>query len=438
LNKPLSPREFAIEIVQKLRAAGFEAVWAGGCVRDALLGLEPKDYDVATTATPEQIRELFGNRQTLAIGAAFGVITVLKRHPAMQIEVATFRRDADYSDGRRPDSVTFSNMQQDAERRDITINGMFFDPIENRLIDFVGGRQDIQDRIVRAIGDPQKRISEDKLRMLRVVRFAATLDYKIEPATKEAVRQHAPEIRLVSAERITTEMRRMLIDPRRRIALSQLWSLHLLEQILPLRSDDLSDEQIATRLEQTLDFIDSLPVDLPTVMDSFAIVLSAILLPLCQDVQQAVQVCRDWKLANEEIDRVTFLLSRVNQVFLASETSWPQTQRLLIAEHGRLLIRFARAVAEQKLDARFSPLLESIDPGQSLAAVEFCEQRLAWPAEKLNPPPLIDGRDLKQIGFAPGPRFAEILTAVRDAQLMGRLVSKQNAIDWVSQQFGNS
>src|SRR3954453_14301403 len=169
-------RAFALEIAQKLRAAGFEALWAGGCVRDELLGLTPKDYDVATSAKPDQIRDLFGRRRTLPIGASFGVITVLGPREAGQIEVATFRTDAAYSDGRHPDSVTFTTAEHDAERRDFTITGLFYDPVAEQVVDYVGGQEDLQAHILRAIGDPRLRLSEDNLRMLRAVRFAASFD----------------------------------------------------------------------------------------------------------------------------------------------------------------------------------------------------------------------------------------------------------------------
>src|SRR5208337_581044 len=176
---PEQQRRFALEVVRRLRAAGFEAYWAGGCVRDELLGRRPKDYDVATSAAPPQIRELFGNRRTLPLGAAFGVITVLGPRPAdpayrvPMIEVATFRQDAEYSDGRHPDHVTFSSAREDAARRDFTINGMFFDPVERTVIDFVGGQEYLRQGLIRAIGSPRLRFGEDKLRMLRAVRFAA-------------------------------------------------------------------------------------------------------------------------------------------------------------------------------------------------------------------------------------------------------------------------
>src|SRR6186997_3487253 len=215
-------RAFAVEIAQKLRAAGFEALWAGGCVRDELLGLTPKDYDVATSATPDQIRDLFGRRRTLPIGAAFGVITVLGPRTAGQIEVATFRSDAAYSDGRHPDSVTFTTAEHDAERRDFTINGLFYDPVAEQVVDYVGGQDDLHKRTIRAIGDARARLGEDKLRMLRAVRFATAFDFTIDADTLRAIQKMAAELNTVSAERIGMEVRLMLIDPNRAVALRLL------------------------------------------------------------------------------------------------------------------------------------------------------------------------------------------------------------------------
>ena len=177
-------RSFALEVVHRLRGAGFEAVWAGGCVRDALLGVAPADYDVATSALPDDVIRLFGSRKTVAVGASFGVILVQGKHKSDgQVEVATFRSDGEYSDGRRPDSVQFCSAEEDACRRDFTINGMFFDPAADQVIDYVGGQQDLERGVVRAIGNPEERIEEDKLRMLRAPRFAARLDFCLDEAT---------------------------------------------------------------------------------------------------------------------------------------------------------------------------------------------------------------------------------------------------------------
>ncbi len=191
-------RQFAVAVVQQLRSTGFEAYWAGGCVRDQLLGRTPKDYDVATNATPPEIRDVFGRRRTLAIGAAFGVVTVLGPPGAGPIEVATFRRDDGYSDGRHPDTVTFTSAEEDALRRDFTVNGLFYDPVDEQVIDYVGGREDIERQVLRAIGDPKDRFTEDKLRMLRAVRLTSTLAFALDAPTVEAIQEMAGEISVVT------------------------------------------------------------------------------------------------------------------------------------------------------------------------------------------------------------------------------------------------
>ena len=213
----MTEREFATDIVRALQQAGFRALWAGGCVRDELLNLTPNDYDVATDARPEQVRKLF--RRTVAVGAAFGVIEVVgPRGPGgefLTVEVATFRSDGAYIVGRRPESVVFSSPEQDAQRRDFTINGMFFDPLANELIDYVGGQRDLDAKVLRAIGDATARFTEDKLRVLRAVRIAARFGFTVDPDTLRAGRAIAPEITVVSAERIAEELRKLLVHPNR-------------------------------------------------------------------------------------------------------------------------------------------------------------------------------------------------------------------------------
>ena len=224
-------RRFALEVVEKLRGEGFIAYWAGGCVRDQFLGRTPGDYDVATNAKPDEIRRVFSHRRTLAIGAAYGVIAVLGPPAAGQVEVTTFRSDADYRDGRHPERVVFSSPEEDAQRRDFTINGMFYDPTAEQVIDYVGGKDDIERRIIRAIGEPKARIAEDKLRMLRGVRFAARFDFELDPATAAAIREMATELTVVSAERIAAEMEAMLLDKHRSRAMRLLMETGLLEEI---------------------------------------------------------------------------------------------------------------------------------------------------------------------------------------------------------------
>jgi tRNA nucleotidyltransferase/poly(A) polymerase len=410
----MTHRDFALDIVRKLRDAGFEALWAGGCVRDQLLGLVPKDYDVATSATPDQIRDVFGRRRTLPIGAAFGVITVLGPRSAGQIEVATFRTDAAYSDGRHPDSVAFTTAEHDAQRRDFTINGLFYDPVANQVVDYVGGQQDLETRIIRAIGDPRLRLGEDKLRMLRAVRFAATFGFQIEPATLAAIQEMAGEVNTVSAERIGMEIRRMLTDPHRAVALQLLRDTNLLPQVLPemdklprTKFDEtkrilaaLREPTLSLALAALLSMADGIPSDEP---DSSP--LAARHSPL------ANALGRRLKYTNKEIDRAAWLLSHLPTISRAAELPWPQLQRILVYESALELVALYEAIAG--LD----------DP-----VLAYCRERLAWPAERLNPPPLLSGGDLIHHGLRPGPHFAAILEQVRDAQLNGQINSRDEAL----------
>src|ERR1700722_18412178 len=220
-------RADAVTVLRRLRGAGHVAYFAGGCVRDELLGLSPKDYDIATDAPPSRVRELFTSTQ--AVGAAFGVILV--RHGPSVIEVATFRTDLEYHDGRHPDGVKFATAQEDAQRRDFTIKGLFLDPIENRVIDYVGGQADLTAKVLRAIGNPDQRFAEDHLRLLRAVRFASRFALQIEPTTAAAIAAHAHQLPGISPERLADEVRRMLAGPTKNIAWKFLWQFALLDQL---------------------------------------------------------------------------------------------------------------------------------------------------------------------------------------------------------------
>jgi len=400
-------REFAVDIVRRLQKAGFDALFAGGCVRDELLGTDPKDYDVATNATPDQIRGLFGKRRTLAIGAAFGVITVLGRRPLVPVEVATFREDGNYSDGRHPDAVTFSNAQADAQRRDFTINGLFFDPLNERVIDYVGGQQDLWQHIVRAIGNPRERFEEDHLRLLRAARFAATLGFELETRTADAVRKMAGAINTVSAELIAAELSRMLLHARRDVALVLLEQLNLLPHVLPelgavaLSSGDAWRRvlRVAGRLQQ------------PTLAVALAATLHA------SDVPKAARVVgKRLRLANKDIARADWLLQNVQQVPTAVQAPWSHVQPLIAHEGARELLQLAEAIY-----------------GTADAGLQFCRSQLALPREQLDPPPLLSGNDLIEAGFEPGPHFSEILGRIRDAQLEGEIAGYREALEFARQ-----
>jgi poly(A) polymerase len=404
---PSAQRDFALETVNRLRAAGFEALWAGGCVRDQLLGRTPKDYDVATNATPEQIRDLFGRRRTLAIGAAFGVVTVLGPRAAGQLDVVTFRSDATYSDGRHPDSVTFTTAQEDAARRDFTINGLFYDPVGGQVVDYVDGQKDIQRRVIRAIGDPCSRIREDKLRMLRAVRFAAAYEFGIDPETLSAIQEMAAEVTTVSAERIGAEVRRMLLDARRAVAIDLLCRSKLISHVLPeiASLDDVTRREVMRRLAALREPTISLVVatlfsgglDSPTIA--------------AEPVLAAQTFGRRLRFTNREIERVAWLLSHAPDVAIAHQLPWPKLQRLLVNEGARELVALRESIA-----------------GPDHVALRYCRERLAWPMERLNPLPLLDGAALIAHGLEPGPQFSDLIEKTRDAQLNGEINTREQAL----------
>lgn len=412
---PALSRQFALDVVAKLRAAGHQALWAGGCVRDQLLGKMPKDYDVATDAEPERIREVFGRKRTLAIGAAFGVITVLGPQNAGQIEVATFRRDIGYSDGRRPDAVAFTSAEEDAKRRDLTINGIFFDPVTEKYLDYVGGQEDLKNKIVRAIGNPHERFAEDKLRMLRTVRFATTFEFTLDAATLQAVQGHAPDIKTVSAERITAEMRRMLLHENRVAALQMLRESGLLKEILPELAQLFASEPAAW--ERTLSILRELK------SATFAVTLAALLreISVHSDPSAVKSILTGWKLPNEDSSGTLLLLRDEPLIRAAQSRPWPQIQRLLVSPRAEELVSYSEAVA--------------VVLNEGLECIAFCRQKLALPPAALNPPPLISGEDLKKLGIALGPTYKDILEAVRDEQLEGRIGALAEAVEWIRGHF---
>ncbi len=406
MTEPESQRDFAVEVVRTLRGADFEAYFAGGCVRDQLLGRVAKDYDVATSATPPQIRRLFGHRRTLAIGAAFGVITVLGPKKAGMIEVATFRRDAAYSDGRHPDHVTFSSAEEDASRRDFTINGLFYDPVEDEVIDFVGGRADLDKQIIRAIGQPRQRFTEDKLRLLRAVRFSATFDFRVEEKTLAAVAEMAHEINVVSPERIAVEMQRMLVDPGRVKAIRLLLETGLAKAMLPeiVPEDDAARE----RLDHTLLILDRL------ADPSFPAALVALLHEMA-DANGARAVCRRWKLSNHHIDRVGWLVKHWAALAEAETMPYSVLQPILVHDGIEDLLGLRDALQSDSPEAA------------------YCRRLLQQPPEILDPQPLLTGDDLIRHGVPRGPQYRVLLDRVRAAQLDREIHTKDEAMTMVDQ-----
>ncbi len=426
---PNLQREFALEIVRRLKHSGFTALWAGGCVRDQLLGKTPKDYDVATAATPKQVRKIFAKRKTLDVGASFGVIIVVGPPGAGEVEVATFRSDGPYADGRRPDSVTFSTPEEDAQRRDFTINGMFFDPLEHKVLDYVGGERDLSQGYIRAIGDPHDRMREDKLRMLRAIRFAAHLEFGLARATKAAVAEMASEIHAVSAERIAAELRRMLTDRHRHVAIELADEVGLLREILPevvgLRSggDDQESPEIqpdtgrrTPRAELMLAASRSPRLAALRMLQepSFELAFSVLLL----GVSNVEAICRRLKLSNDELEKTAWLVRQQAALLEPDKLSLAQLKRLLAHPfHDDLLALTRVMLFAQQAD---------------LQPVLFCEKFLEeTPPEVLNPPSFVTGNDLIELGLQPGPRFKQLLDEARDAQLNLELTDRATALNWI-------
>lgn len=412
-------RDFAADVVRRLRDGGYVALFAGGCVRDLLLERPAKDYDVATTATPDQVRKLFGHRKSLAVGASFGVIIVLGPQPGLQVEVATFRREGEYSDGRRPDRVEFCSPEEDARRRDFTINGMFYDPVDSRVLDYVGGEHDLGAGIVRAIGEPHDRMREDKLRMLRAVRFAATLEFELDPTTAAAVRDMAEQLTVVSAERIAQELKKMLTDPHRRRAMELCVDVGLLPVMFPelskpaVRDGGTVPPMPSARFDKTLHLLHLLREP------HFELAMAALLhsLPAEPTVRE---ICLRLKLSNDEKDRITWLVAHQETLRDAPHFSVAKLKRALSHPYHADQLHLIHA----KLMA------EDADPRPAL----FCEEFLArTPPEELNPPPFITGDDLIKLGMPPGPKFKKLLDQIRDAQLNAEILNQDEAIDLVHQ-----
>ena len=396
-----------------MRAAGYEALWAGGCVRDQLLGVDPKDYDVATNATPQQVIDLFGKRRTVPVGVSFGVVMVLGPNKACgQVEVATFRADGQYLDGRRPSEVTFCSAEEDAKRRDFTINGMFYDPVADRVLDYVGGRKDLEAGIIRAIGDATARYTEDKLRTLRAVRFSATYDFQLEDSTAAAIRTLRADLKQVSAERIAQELRRMLAHSSRAVSVRNLHDVGLLEVIFPSLFESGFDPTLLDSICQILDalqearFEPSLVVLLSSLYDAE---------PEMSDRRTAGirAECRKLKLSNEETSCI----------------AWLADNAVIFQRAGELPLHVIKPLLA---DARRLLLLDVLQAGaneEAVAAARSLNDYLTkTSAEVLNPPPLIDGEDLMRENVEPGPEFKRILTTIRQEQLDELLHDHESAM----------
>jgi poly(A) polymerase len=429
----LNPRQLADDVIRQLRGAGFEALLAGGCVRDRVLGRAPKDFDVATSARPAEVLALFP--RALQVGAAFGVVIVCDG--PTQVEVATFRAEGEYTDGRRPDAVTFTDARHDAQRRDFTINGMFLDPVGDTVVDYVGGRADLEARLIRAIGDPRRRFAEDHLRMLRAVRFAAELEFDIDPATADAIREMAPLVARVSGERVAAELARLLVaaPAGRRKALHLADELGLLAVILPEIEATKGVLQGPTVHPEGDVFVHTMLAVATLREPTFELALGMLLhdlgkarTALMRDgkwtfygheqlgEEMAREVCGRLRLSGAQTARITWLVRSHMKMMYVHEMRVSRLKRLMAEDGFEELAELWRA--------------DGLASGGTAEAYEALMARYrAMAQEEVKPRPLVTGADLIALGCVPGPLFREMLDELYDAQLEGRVAAKDDALD---------
>jgi poly(A) polymerase len=432
-------RSTAIEIVRRLQNAGFAAFWVGGCVRDFLLGREPQDYDIVTSALPEQVENFF--RRTIAVGRKFGVMVVLEG--GHEFQVATFRAEADYQDGRHPEQVTFGDAQADAERRDFTVNGLFFDPLQNKLHDWVGGEKDLRVKIIRTIGHPEERFAEDHLRMLRAVRFAAQLGFEIEEKTFGALKANAPKIKTISAERIRDELNKLFSPPHAAHGLELLRESGLLEHILPELEATIHCEQSADYHPEgsVFNHLRLMLKKMPAESD-----LSLSWAVLLHDIAKPVTALRDAETGSihfyehERIgaDMAERILERLR---------FPRKQIEAIVKAVRCHMQFKDAMQMRKSTLRrllmrpTFPLelqlhrLDCLGSHGKLDIYHFLiEQARELEKKPEIHPPLLTGDDLAAMGLKPGPAMGKLLHEIREKQLQEELKTSDEAREWVKKQ----
>ena len=433
----MSQQDKALDIIQRLREAGHEAYLAGGCVRDRLLGREPKDFDVATAATPRTIRAIFPD--TVDVGSQFGSIVVLVE--GEPFEVTTFRSDGPYRDGRRPEHVRHGTLEDDVRRRDFTINAMMYDPAEDRVIDLVEGREDLARGLVRAIGDPRERFAEDRLRMVRAVRLACGLGFAIDGPTVRAIRDHAGAVTQVAWERIGAEITRTLTEGGARRGFELLDETGLLEVILPEIAAMKGCEQTPDYHPEGDVFVHTLTLlghlDAPTETLAYGCLLHDVAKPPCRQpagervtfyghpekgAEMATEILRRLKRSRAVAERVAWLV-RYHLRYTQAPKMRLSTLKRFLAEDGiHELLELCR--------------IDALSSNGDLGYYDFCRKKLAELGEKeVKPEPLLRGRDLIRLGYAPGPAFSAMLQAVEEAQLEGELRTADEAVDWVRERY---
>jgi poly(A) polymerase len=433
----MSPGDQAVAIVKRLREEGYESYLAGGCVRDFLLNKTPQDYDIATSARPEDVQRIFP--RTVPVGAQFGVVLVMLEDQSF--EVASFRFDGPYLDGRRPSQVRYGTLQEDILRRDFTINGMVYDPIENRVIDLVEGKKDLARRCIRAIGDPRQRFEEDRLRMVRAIRFAASLNFAIDSLTFEAIKQSAAMITQISSERIGEEITRILTEGGARRGFELLDETGLLQILLPEIEQMKGIEQSPDHHPEGDVFKHTLltlsHLEKPTETLAYGCLLHDVGKPVCfrkeadritfyghtdRGAEMAEAILKRLKRGRAAWERVAYLVKNHLRHTQAPKMRLSTLKRFLREEGIDELLELAR--------------IDALSSSGDLQYYHFCRERLAeMQEEEIRPEPLLRGKDLIEMGYVPGPIFAEILQQVEDAQLGGELTNRQAAIEWVKRNY---
>jgi putative nucleotidyltransferase with HDIG domain len=437
--EPNAARDAATAIVDRLRAAGQQAYFVGGCVRDLVLGRVPKDFDVATSAAPDQVLTLF--EKTFAVGAHFGVVLVCTGE--IMTEVATFRSDGAYSDGRHPDAVRFSTSpEEDVKRRDFTINGMMMDPANDSVLDMVGGMQDLDARLIRAIGAPGERFTEDKLRMLRAVRFAARFSFDLEPATAKAIERLAPAVNQVSYERVRDELTRMLTEGHARRAFEMLDATGLLAQVLPevVRMKGVAQppqyHPEGDVWVHTLLLLDGLPAGTPSAL-AWAALLHDIGKPATfrvapdrirfdghveAGIRIGEEICRRLRFPNHETEQILSLIANHMRFADVRKMKESTLKRFFRLE------RFDQHLALHRLDCLASH--------GSLELYDFARQRFeTLPEAEVRPHLLVGGKDLIEAGYRPGPQFSQMLAMAEDAQLEGAVHTREEALALIRERW---
>ena len=429
----------AREIAARLRESGHIAYFAGGCVRDMVRGLTPKDYDVVTDARPEVVQTLFP--RTFAVGAHFGVIIVLEK--GFQFEVATFRSDDAYVDGRHPSAVHFSSPEEDAQRRDFTINGMFYDPVAEKVIDLVGSCADIDAKLVRAIGDPARRFAEDRLRMLRAVRFATVLDYQIDKNTWDALVANASSINQISAERIRDELMRIFQSPNRVRGWDLLDASGLMRAILPeldamkgvLQPEQFHPEGdvfVHTRL-----MLQVLPAEVPVSL-VFAVLFHDVAKPVTATVDKTGRIrFNEHDRIGAEMTEAIMRRLRFSGAEIEATVEMVRQHMVFKDAPNMRVAKLKRFMARPTFDEELE--LHRVDCESSHRMLDNYEfllrKREEFANEPIIPPPLVRGDDLIALGLKPGPKFGEILEAVETRQLEGTLRTREEALEWVKREY---